>query len=70
MKKMRHAFCIIAHSEPELFKRLCLSLDHSDVDIFVHIDKKTDIRCFYVELAKSKIYYMTNRKSVTWGGFS
>lgn len=46
MIKMRRAFCIIAHSEPELFKRLCLSLDHSDVDIFVHIDKKQILGVF------------------------
>ena len=67
---MKHAFCIIAHHEPALFKRLCASIDHQDVDIFVHIDKKSNLDQFQIKLKHSNLYFVNKPYSVTWGGFS
>lgn len=64
----RHAYCILAHNEPAVFIRLIHSLDHEFNDIYVHIDKKTDIApfkkasCFY-----SKLCFTKERLNCSWG---
>lgn len=68
---MKHAFLIIAHNEPALFKQLIACLDHSDIDIFVHIDRKSDITQFNgVKTIHSSIYFIDDRLDVRWGEYS
>ncbi|MGX7125214.1 beta-1,6-N-acetylglucosaminyltransferase [Enterococcus viikkiensis] len=67
----KHAFLIIAHHKPKLLTNLIKQIDHEDNDIYIHIDKKSDLRetQFKTIPNKSKIYF-TQRTSVNWGGFS
>lgn len=68
---MKHAFLIIAHNEPELFKRLVSCLDHPCVDIYVHIDSKADMAMFNeVKTEQSSIRFITERTDVRWGEYS
>jgi hypothetical protein len=68
---MKHAFLIIAHNEPVLFKKLIACLDHPDVDIFVHIDRKSDMALFDdVKTEHSFIYFIEDRIDVRWGDYS
>jgi len=65
---MKHAYCIIAHNEPELFHRLIASLDYPDNDIFVHIDRVSDISLFAgVKCEYSGLYFLPKRRRCRWG---
>ena len=68
MKK--HAYCIIAHNEPSVFKSLVSAIDDIRNDIFVLIDKKTDINPFKTVAVKYSKLYWSNRISIYWGGIS
>ena len=70
---MKHAYLIIAHNQFELLKKLILSLDHKDNDIYLHIDKKaTDFErsTFDGLLSHSKLIILENRLDVKWGDYS
>lgn len=68
---MKHAFLIIAHNEPEIFKVLVSLLDHKDCDIFVHIDIKSDISQYNnVKTQFSEVHFIKDRYDVRWGTYS
>lgn len=70
MKK--HAYLIMAHTQPELLARLLSCLDHEDNDIYIHIDKKAvdfPIEDVKASVEKSKCIF-TERTDVTWGSYS
>lgn len=68
---MRHAYCIIAHNEPEVFKVLISLLDDERNDIFIHVDKRSDITLFNsIRTEYSRIYFLPKRIKTYWGGFS
>lgn len=53
--------------------KLCAALDDERFDLYIHIDKKTDISAFNIEsyaLKCSRIYVMQNRVNVRWGDIS
>lgn len=71
MSNSRFAFCIIAHNEPEIFRILVAQIDHPDNDIFVLIDKKSDIKQFNsVSTIYSRITFCENRINIKWGELS
>ena len=68
---MRHAFLIIAHNNPFTFQTLIELLDDKDNDIFIHIDKKVNIKDFQsIKCNYSQLIFINNRKDVRWGDFS
>lgn len=68
---MRHAFLIIAHNNPFTLKTLVELLDDKENDIFIHIDKKRDIKDFQgIKCNYSQLIFINNRKDVRWGDFS
>lgn len=70
MKK--HAYLIMAHTQPELLKKLVGLLDDEKNDIYLHIDSKAinfpmeEIRS---EIKKANCLF-TERTDVTWGSYS
>ena len=67
----RHAYCIIAHQDPVMLHVMVAMLDHPLNDIYIHIDKKSDINPFLSISAKhSKVCFLPERISVEWGGTS
>lgn len=69
----KHAYLIIAHNQPELLKILLKSLDYSDNDIYVHLDKKMgniSLDPYYEAVKYSGLYFLSNRLDVRWGDFS
>ncbi len=68
---MKHAYMIMAHHEPMLLSYLIKKLDHSDNDIYIHIDKKSFLKDedFSSLCEKSKIYFV-DRVDVGWGHYS
>lgn len=70
MKK--HAYLIMAHTQPELLKKLLMLLDDERNDIYLHIDSKaTD---FPIEetakIAQKAKCTFTERTDVKWGSYS
>lgn len=70
MKK--HAYLIMAHTQPELLKRLLILLDDERNDIYLHIDSKA--KDFPMEeiaaVPKKASCTFTERTDVKWGDYS
>ena len=63
----------MAHTDPDILRKLCEALDDSRFDLYIHIDKKVDITSFHIEkytLKHSKLYVLENRVNVRWGDIS
>ena len=70
MKK--HAYLIMAHTQPELLKKLLQMLDNERNDIYLHIDSKAKdypLDEVAAVLKKSKCIF-TERTDVKWGSYS
>ena len=70
MKK--HAYLIMAHTQPELLKKLLMLLDDERNDIYLHIDQKSKdypLDEMAAALKKSKCIF-TERTDVKWGSYS
>ena len=70
MKK--HAYLIMAHTQPELLKKLLQLLDDERNDIYLHIDSKAKdypVKELASVLKKSKCIF-TERTDVKWGSYS
>jgi hypothetical protein len=66
---MKVAYLILAHHAPEMLAALIAALDKPKSQVFVHIDRKTDITPFK-ELLADKCIFVTPRINVSWGSFS
>lgn len=68
---MKHAYCIIAHNRPDLLQNLVEMIDDERNDIFIHIDKKSDIAQFsHIKAEKSHLQYTSKRVDCIWGNVS
>ena len=70
MKK--HAYLIMAHTQPELLKKLLMVLDDERNDIYLHVDQKAKdypLDEIAAVLKKSKCIF-TERTDVKWGSYS
>ena len=70
---MRHAFLLIAHNEFQLLKVLLSMLDDKRNDIFLHIDKKVDIKSLDKDLfilKHARLFLLEHRLDVRWGDIS
>lgn len=64
----RHAYLIMAHSDPEHLSKLVEAIDDYRNDIFIHLDKKSDISKFlHIKAKKSKLKFIEERIDVRWG---
>ncbi len=63
----------MAHTDPKILKALCEALDYKFFDIYVHIDKRSEISLFDIDsynLKNSNLYILENRINVRWGDIS
>ena len=68
----KHAYLIMAHTQPELLKKLLKMLDNERNDIYLHIDSKAKdypLDEIAAVLQKSKCIF-TERTDVKWGSYS
>ncbi len=67
-----HAYLIMAHNNFGILEKLIHMLDHACNDIYVHIDKSVKSFDFdyFEKIPKKAGIYFTERKYVSWGGFS
>jgi hypothetical protein len=66
---MKIAYLILAHNNPGHLARLTQALGTPNTAIFIHIDKKTDIRPF-LEIGGENIHFTPERVAVYWGDYS
>ena len=68
-KSEKIAFLILAHTDPKHLYRLCRALGSKD-DIFVHVDKRTDLSSFDKMSTPSNVRFTHLRIPVFWGDIS
>ena len=69
-KALKHAYCIIAHNEPEVLEVLLEMIDDERNDIYLLIDSKTDISIYHdLKVYKSNLFYVP-RLDIRWGDIS
>lgn len=67
----RFAVHILAHQHPHLFGDLVASLNHPAVDVFAHIDRRTDHTPFAEAVTGfDRVHFVADRVAVRWGGLS
>ena len=69
---MKHAYCIIAHNNLEQLQRLLLLLDDPRNDIYIHIDKKSNLDMARITPPRMKYSYIEycDRIDIRWGHVS
>ncbi|AJA46771.1 glycosyl transferase family protein [Clostridium pasteurianum DSM 525 = ATCC 6013] len=65
MDNFRMAYAIQCHKNPEQLNNLVDKISDKDVDIFIHVDKKSSIINFIEK--KDNIYFTDKRFKVKWG---
>lgn len=68
---MKIAYGISVYKDPCHLKRLVEALDYTDVQFFIHVDKKVDINSFKQEVGnKLNVIWIKERLNVQWGGWN
>jgi hypothetical protein len=67
--EMKTCFLILAHNNPEQLSVLVEDLVKSNTDIYIHIDKKSDISSF-IHLKRKNVFFIKERVEIFWGEFS
>jgi hypothetical protein len=67
---MKLAHLILAHSTEPQLERLIKHLQHTDADIYIHVDKKASLNPFYNLQKNNTFYLINNRIAVDWGNFN
>lgn len=65
---MKFACLMFAYKDPEQLYRTIQAL--GDMDIYVHLDLKSDITLFKKSITQSNVKWVDNRAFVCWGGYS
>lgn len=65
--KINLAYCITCHKYSKILNENVKILSENN-DIYIHVDKKSDIREF--EVLKERAKFIENRVEVTWGDYS
>ena len=67
MKKL--AFLVLVHADPQHLGQLVSVLDYHS-DVFIHVDKKSDISPFRSVVRTNNVRFLEKRVSVSWAGIS
>ena len=65
---MRIAHLILAHKAPAQLARLVRALAHPQAEVFIHLDRKTDLAPFAALAELPGVQFVPRRFNVTWGG--
>lgn len=66
---MKIVHLVLTHKQPEQLERLIDSLDHPDVDFYIHIDKKADAAPFQYLFNRANVFMVNNRASIHWAAY-
>ena len=66
---MKFAYLIMAHDNEKQLELLIDALDYEENEIYLHIDKKSELNCMVFSTGKA-ILHVYNKFSVYWGDIS
>lgn len=67
----RFAVLVLAHHQPRVLAALLDSLRHPAVDVYVHVDAKSDLDPFLAAAPeRDGLVYLRDRREVRWGALS
>jgi hypothetical protein len=66
---MKLAHLILPYDRPQQLLRLVKRLSHPDADVYIHLDKKSDITLFDAVKVLPNTFFIKNRAKVMWGDF-
>lgn len=67
---MKHAYLIMAHNNPGVLRVLLEMIDDERNDIFLHVDKKSNLlKENKFAMKKAGLYVLEKRINVIWGGY-
>ena len=64
---MKHAYLIMAHNEWDMLNKLIQALDYPNNDIYLHIDKKADLKKVNIYKTKYSKVFLQKRMVINWG---
>jgi len=67
---MRIAHLIVTYTNPLQTERMIRRLMHPQVDIYIHLDKKNDIKDHLFLKEVPNVFFIKNRVDVRWAGLS
>ena len=66
---MKHAYLIMAHNSPRILRVLLEMIDDERNDIFLHVDKKSNLlKENKFAMKKAGLHVLEKRINVKWGG--
>ena len=65
---MKHAYLIMAHNEWDMLNKLIQALDYPNNDIYLHIDKKADLKKVNIYKTKYSKVFLKKRMVINWVG--
>jgi len=66
---MKLAHLILAHTEPKQLERLIDRISHPNADIYIHLDKKSNMKTFEYLKKRENVFFITERVKVFWGSY-
>ena len=63
---MKVSYLVLVHQKPFQLERLVCALMHPDVDFYIHVDKKADIKPFQQVLSGDRIHFISERVRVVF----
>ena len=67
---MRLAHLILVHNNPIQLERLLKKMVYSNSDVYIHVDKKSDLSQFEYLKSLPNTFFIEKRISVGWGNYS
>ncbi|MFT3903404.1 MAG: beta-1,6-N-acetylglucosaminyltransferase [Niabella sp.] len=67
---MRVAHLLLVHKNPHQVGRLVNLLAHVDADIYIHVDKKSEVEPFIPLSFRKNVYFIKNNVAVYWASYS
>jgi len=65
------AFLVLGHAAPECLGRLCSQVHDYDIDVFLHLDARTDSAAYLARVGPEaeRLRLTPERQPIFWGGF-
>lgn len=67
--RMKVAHLILTHKNPKQVERLIKALSHTAFDIYIHVDKKSDIEQFRYLADNKNIFFIEKRAKIYWAAY-
>ncbi len=67
---MKIANLILTYTSPQLTERLIVTLQHPQLDFYIHVDKKFSVTPYLYLRKYPNVYFINNREDVRWAGYN